>query len=310
MILLFSGGLDSYIAWHILGKPKTVYFDLGTPYSAREIKYIRKLIPGTIIDSSLKLGDMQVQGKSAFLPFRNLFIAMMATKYDREICIAGVRDDKVIDKSEEAFLAMTKCLSGIDSLPTRIFSPFWGLTKADIVGNFINHGYGMKEDLLGTISCYSGTEPTNYCGRCRCCFRKWNALWVNGIRLPFHDADIRREYYESAQNEKYDPQRNQHIMLGVLEYESMNSYLVDIDGILTNETQGHDFISRTPNNGNIACVNSLYQGNIITLYSSRLEEDREVTVEWMKKHGVKYHMLILGKQYGDVYIDDKACNHF
>ena len=40
MILLFSGGIDSFVAYHYLGKPKTVYFDLGTPYTGKEIKVI------------------------------------------------------------------------------------------------------------------------------------------------------------------------------------------------------------------------------------------------------------------------------
>ena len=45
MVLLFSGGIDSYVAWHYLSKPQTVYFNLKSRYSNKEMKIIRKLIP-------------------------------------------------------------------------------------------------------------------------------------------------------------------------------------------------------------------------------------------------------------------------
>jgi capsule biosynthesis phosphatase len=31
------------------------------------------------------------------------------------------------------------------------------------------------------------------------------------------------------------------------------------------------------------------------------------TIQWLDKHGVKYHGLQFGKEYGAIYIDDKAC---
>lgn len=31
------------------------------------------------------------------------------------------------------------------------------------------------------------------------------------------------------------------------------------------------------------------------------------TLQWLEKHGVKYHGLQFGKEYGSLYIDDKAC---
>ena len=57
MILLFSGGIDSFVAWHYLNKPKTVYFNLQSRYSLREISVVKKLIPTTIIDNSLNLSE-------------------------------------------------------------------------------------------------------------------------------------------------------------------------------------------------------------------------------------------------------------
>ena len=80
---------------------------------------------------------------------------------------------------------------------------------------------------------------------------------------------------------------------------------VDIDGTLTREVIGHDYASRTPNKKMIEKVNQFHKdGHIIVLFSSRWEAAREVTRLWMKKHGVKYHALILNKPRFDMYIDD------
>ena len=31
-----------------------------------------------------------------------------------------------------------------------------------------------------------------------------------------------------------------------------------------------------------------------------------MTVDWLKRYGVKYHQLFMGKPIGDVWIDDRA----
>ncbi len=82
---------------------------------------------------------------------------------------------------------------------------------------------------------------------------------------------------------------------------------VDIDGTLTVEKDGHEYESRTPNHPIIKKINKLYeQGHMIILFSARWEADRKVTKDWLKKYGVKYHGLILGKPLFDLYIDDRA----
>lgn len=82
---------------------------------------------------------------------------------------------------------------------------------------------------------------------------------------------------------------------------------VDIDGTLTREKAGHDYASRTPRKEVINKVNQFHkEGHIIILFSSRWESDREVTRAWMKKHGVKYHALVLGKPAFDMYIGDEV----
>jgi uncharacterized HAD superfamily protein len=82
---------------------------------------------------------------------------------------------------------------------------------------------------------------------------------------------------------------------------------VDIDGTLTLEEEGHDYNNRTPDTKVINKINKKYEeGHTIILFSSRWESDREVTKRWMKRYGVKYHALILGKPKFDLYVDRRT----
>ena len=49
------------------------------------------------------------------------------------------------------------------------------------------------------------------------------------------------------------------------------------------------------------CSAELQQGHIITFFTSRTEEHREVTEMWLKKHDFKYHGLLMGKPRGGNY---------
>jgi hypothetical protein len=218
--------------------------------------------------------------------------------------MAGVADDNVNDKNPTIFVEFSKTLSTLNNRNIKILSPFWEHTKADIVKWYLEK-VGDKEALIKTGSCYNLTEG-NYCGKCRCCFRKWVALWVNGIHLPFYNRQLIAEYFKKARRGVYIPQRNDNIITTVRQFLAKKTYSVDIDGVLTIETEGHDYVNRTPNLENISKINSLHRaGHIINLWTSRFPVDREVTEAWLEKFGVKFHSLYLGKQQYDYIIDDK-----
>jgi len=85
----------------------------------------------------------------------------------------------------------------------------------------------------------------------------------------------------------------------------------DIDGVLTNETEGHDYENRTPNEFNNTMVRALYSHRSeykIVLFTSRYEIDRDVTISWLKKHNIQYDEIYFEKPQYDFFIDDKAIN--
>ena len=87
--------------------------------------------------------------------------------------------------------------------------------------------------------------------------------------------------------------------------EDIKNFLIDIDG-----TIGEDIPNEEPERMEDATVypdalekvNQWYaQGHIITFFTSRTEQHRDVTEKWLKKSGFKYHGLLMGKPRGGNY---------
>ncbi len=216
-ILLFTGGIDSFVGYYYLNFPQTLYFNLNSKYSEKEIKNIKKLIPNTIIDNSLEFLGKFEEDLNAHIPFRNLYLALTAaTKYSDKIFICGLKDDRMTDKNEKIFKKWSNLFSEIEGRKIEILSPFWKMTKVDIVKWFTKN-YD-KNLLLNTVSCYS-EEDSNYCGKCQCCFRKAVALNSIDIKLPFYDKKIINYYKNRMSKGIYDKKRE----LYTLKYlESLN----------------------------------------------------------------------------------------
>ena len=314
-ILCLSGGLDSIIAWYFLGKPKTIFFNTGS-YSTAEEEIVKKLVPDTIIDHSLSFANIDTD-KNAFIPNRNLLFAARAAAYAKTVYIAGVKDDQVGDKNETAFYAMSNVLCTINpGEEFAIKSPFWGRTKAEIVHWFLINIEGAKKIIDISLSCYTPINGKE-CLSCPSCFRKWNALWENGIQYKFLDVGLMKEYLEKACARQYNQERNISIIKCVRAYlggtaragqkkEEGLTYCFDIDGVLTNETEGYDYESRTPKKDMIIKLRELYKaGHRIILQTARYHEDLLVTQKWLAERSVPYHELRLGKPKADFYIDDR-----
>lgn len=87
--------------------------------------------------------------------------------------------------------------------------------------------------------------------------------------------------------------------------EHIKNYLIDIDGTVTDDIpneQPERMVTCLPFPDALKTLNEWYdQGHIITFFTSRVEEHREVTENWLRKHGFKYHGLLMGKPRGGNY---------
>ncbi len=87
--------------------------------------------------------------------------------------------------------------------------------------------------------------------------------------------------------------------------EQIKNYLIDIDGTICDDIPNEEperMVTCEPYPDAIEILNKWYdEGHIITFFTSRTEEHREITETWLKKNGFKYHGLLVGKPRGGNY---------
>lgn len=87
--------------------------------------------------------------------------------------------------------------------------------------------------------------------------------------------------------------------------EHVKNYLIDIDGTICDDIpneQPERMVDAVVYPDALETLNNWYKdGHIITFFTSRTEEHRKVTEEWLAKHGFNYHGLLMGKPRGGNY---------
>jgi len=184
-VVLLSGGIDSFLAWEYLGRPAALHVDMGLPYSDKErgaVAWLQRSyapVGWETVTLSSDLLRRLVTPQAPFVPSRNLLLAIIGTWYADEVCIAGIKGDHVVDKSPEAFDLMSGTLRLLGANEhILVFSPFWSMTKSDIVRWYMRQG-GNAEALRQCIGCYD--PRPGHCGDCPCCLRKWVAMRQAGV---------------------------------------------------------------------------------------------------------------------------------
>lgn len=198
-VVLFSGGMDSLIAWEIVGRPPALYVDLGHKYSGVEIQRCQEIIPEVQFFHLEEIGQ-RFELPSAEIPLRNLYLAMVAANlgYDR-IWLSVQRNEMTIpDRSEEFFSMASNMLTMLMDRPIEVRTPVADLDKTEMVQWYVEHEKDIG-DLKRTWACY---QPVNviplkpgvyresdwqeHCGDCPACFRRFIAMKLNGIHEDWH----------------------------------------------------------------------------------------------------------------------------
>ena len=85
----------------------------------------------------------------------------------------------------------------------------------------------------------------------------------------------------------------------------VKNYLIDIDGTITDDVPNEEpdrMVTCEPFPDALEILKKWYaEGHLLTFFTSRTEDHREVTEVWLKKHSIKYHGLIMGKPRGGNY---------
>jgi hypothetical protein len=88
--------------------------------------------------------------------------------------------------------------------------------------------------------------------------------------------------------------------------EGIFNYLVDIDGTITDDVPNEEpqrMVTCLPYPDALGTLNKWYnEGHTITFFTSRTEDLRGITEEWLQRHGFRYHGLLMGKPRGGNYV--------
>jgi len=268
VVVLFSGGTDSLMAWlwmnyyYQILTPRqnllALYIRTNSLYGSKEeesVKRLAKIIPS--LKESLIIRDIDMgfaeDKKTGYIPRRNIILASYAALYGNRVIMAGIKGDKVEDKSPAAFSIMEDSMNRISKHTDRrvhVESPFWGMSKGEIVQSLhrlCNRDRDMVLKLLrASVSCYSSEE--GQCGHCPACFRKWVAceyagfswseLYPESKLWPWDWPGI-VGYVEALLDDsgsKYDVDRSREIGV-VLEEKRLWPYGTDFDTVRYSKLQ-------------------------------------------------------------------------
>jgi len=194
-ILLFSSGIDSYIAWYYLNKPQTLYINMFHKYHKEEINRVKALIPSTIIKD---LDLSKFEDWDADIPMRNLYLSMMALNMGYDKIWLSIQKEEMTtpDRSERFFKEASSLCSFLTKREIIIDTPFREMDKVDIVKWYVDSKFSVSL-LKETWACYNPIkgEP---CGDCGACFRRFMAFKLNKIEEPWFN-----KVYKSATASAY-----------------------------------------------------------------------------------------------------------
>ena len=87
--------------------------------------------------------------------------------------------------------------------------------------------------------------------------------------------------------------------------DECKNYMIDIDGTICDDIPNEEpwrMADAEVYEGAVETINKWFdEGHVITFFTSRTEDHREVTEAWLDKHGFRYHGILFGKPRGGNY---------
>lgn len=178
-VLLYSGGMDSWIIDKLYKPDIKLFIDVKTPSSIEE----RKRLPKDVIVKEFDLSEYEEKNEKHLLPLRNLILAELGSYYGDEICLGAVGGSIHYDNNEtfrkQAEDLLNYLYSENNTKKVKIVLPYMNTTKEELVKLYKDSGGNLKEAFNQSFSCY---EPINgkECGKCISCKQKIEAFKKNG----------------------------------------------------------------------------------------------------------------------------------
>ena len=183
-VLLYSGGMDSWLIKQLWHPDICLYIDIHGDYSSVERKHLSDDV--TVVDFPL-LGTFEMDNK--FVPLRNLYFLMIASNYGDEVCLGATAGDWGNRDKTPEFLDMTEDMINYlwgDKKTTRsvtICKDYINKSKTELLTEYLQQGHNISEVKENTFSCYTPVNDRE-CLECYPCFRKFAILYSFGYVYP------------------------------------------------------------------------------------------------------------------------------
>ena len=174
-VLLYSGGMDSWLIDKIWKPDVKLYIDINGAYSKEEIRRL----PEDVAVFKLPIGIFE-QEYTKYVPLRNLYFLMVASNYGDEICLGATAGDYGAKDKRPEFLQQAEdilnyCLSEQSvsaGKEIHIERRFVHMSKYEIMQEYLNNGGTIEEAIDQTFSCFYPNNEKE-CLWCKPCFRKF-----------------------------------------------------------------------------------------------------------------------------------------
>ena len=220
-VLLYSGGMDSWLIDKLWKSDIRLYIDMNTRYSKEEMKRL----PDDIVIEKLDLSKWEREDK--IIPLRNMYLIGIATNYGDEICLGATAGDRVLDKSpvfaelyEELLGYLYQKQHWTEKRTIRINLDYKAYTKTELLKQYIIQGGSINEAFSSSFSCYAPVDG-HECWNCKPCLRKFIAFALNGYPFPREVIDmnisyIKREILPLIESGEYGRKREEEEIRQIL----------------------------------------------------------------------------------------------
>lgn len=186
-VLMYSGGMDSWLIDKLWKPDVKVFVDVGTSSSYAE----RVRLPEDVKVHKLDLSAWERKGQNYFLPLRNLFLVAIGSYYGNIICLGATGSSTHYDKSTEFAHSAGRLLSflwsedmGPAPHPVQIEMPYASYTKPELLNMYAQAGGDLHTAFKETFSCYNPTLRGEPCWSCTSCLKKAQAFVAVGYGVP------------------------------------------------------------------------------------------------------------------------------
>lgn len=189
-VLLYSGGMDSWLIDKLWKPDVKLYVDMDTKYSVQE----RNKLDYSVVQLHFPLG--QFERPDSIIPLRNsilVHLAVLSQSNNDEDLIIGLGSmdgDRSLDQNPKFAKLVEKLVSHLyepqswtQGKKIKVVLPFKGYTKKELLLKYVEQGGSPVKAFEESLSCYRPQgELEEPCWTCKPCVRKWFAFEAAGFQ--------------------------------------------------------------------------------------------------------------------------------